>query len=202
MRVKYRKLTYCLLLASALAGCKEPTAEPAVRPVRAVKVGDVVEINSRSFPGRAQATEEVNLSFQVSGPLIEFPAAVGDEVTKGQLLARIDSQDFETARETARADLARAEANLDAMKEGARPEELEQLKAAVQKWQAAYGRALADYQREVPLLKEGAVSQAEFDRTRQAAVEAQAELRNAEEALRIGEVGAREEDIRAKEAEI
>ena len=202
MQAKTQLLVYLLLVTCAASGCREPSIETAVRPVRAIRVGDVEEINGRSFPGQAQATESANLSFRVAGPLKEFPVKVGDQVTRGQLLARIDARDFEVALENAQGELARAEANLDAMKTGARPEELEQLKAAVQKCEAEYNRAYADYQRDAALLKKDAVTQAEYDRTRQMALRAQAELRTAEEALRIGEVGAREEDIRAKEAEI
>ncbi len=202
MQAKKRLLAFLVLLAWTAGGCRESTIETPVRPVRAIKIGDVAEINGRSFPGRAQATEEVNLSFRVAGPLKEFPVKIGDQVSEGQLLARIDPRDFEVALENAQGDLARAEANLDAMKTGARPEELEQLKAAVEKCKAEYARAYAAYERNVELLEKDAVTQAEFDRIRQTAVLAQSELRTAEEELRIGEIGAREEDIRAKEAEI
>ena len=63
----------------------------------------------------------MNLSFQVSGPLIEFPVKVGDNVVQDQSLAKINPRDFESALENAGGDLARSEANLDAMKQGARP---------------------------------------------------------------------------------
>ncbi len=202
MPITYRLPVCGLLLACTLVGCKEPTAEPPVRPVRAVKVGDVTGITGRSFPGQASATEEVNLSFRVSGPLVDFSVNVGDEVTKGQVMARIDPRDFEVALENERGALGRAEAELEAMQAGARPEEILQLKADVQRTQAEYERARDELERSGKLLKEKVVTQAEFDRKRQVAVKAEAELRNAEEGLRIGEIGAREEDIRAKEAEI
>jgi RND family efflux transporter MFP subunit len=200
MRARYRPIVCCCVLL--MTGCQEPAAESPVRPIRAIKVGDVSEVTGRTFPGRARATEEVNLSFRVSGPLTEFPMNVGDQVTKAQVLAQIDPRDFEVALEDTGGALDRAEANLEAMKAGARPEELEKLKAGVDRAQAEYNRSLADYQRYAELLESEAIVQAEYDRKRQVAVKAQAELRAAEEELRIGETGAREEDIRAKEAEI
>jgi RND family efflux transporter MFP subunit len=202
MPAKHRLPMCSLLLACTLVGCKEPTAEPPVRPVRAVKVGDVTGISGRSFPGRASATEEVNLSFRVSGPLVELSVKVGDEVTKDQVMARIDPRDFDVALENSRGVLGRAQAELEAMQAGARPEELEQLKADVQRTLAEYERARNELERASILLKDEIITQAEFDRNRQVAVKAQAELRSAEEALRIGEIGAREEDKRAKQAEI
>jgi multidrug efflux pump subunit AcrA (membrane-fusion protein) len=60
-----------------------------------MKVGDATEISRRNFPGRANAAKEVELSFRVNGPLITFPASVGDKVAQGDVLARIDPRDFE-----------------------------------------------------------------------------------------------------------
>ena len=202
MSVK-RRLAVCYLLPLCmLTACGEPEVAKPVRPVRAIKVGDVTSVSERSFPGRARATEEVNLSFRVTGPLIELPVKVGDTVTKDQVLARIDPRDFEVAVEDAQGKLGQAEAELDAMREGARPEELEQLKAAVQRAQAEYERARNEFQRAALLIKTKTISDADYDLAHQTALKAQAELRTAQEALQIGEVGAREEDIRAKEAEL
>lgn len=99
----------CLLLvliavATLIAGCKkEPPAEEVIRPVRAVKIGDTESVTSRSFPGQAEATEEVNLTFEVPGRLIERPVNKGDEVKKGDLLARLDPRDYENDLATAQA---------------------------------------------------------------------------------------------------
>jgi RND family efflux transporter MFP subunit len=196
-------LTWCVVLVLAtMIGCEESGTEAPIRPVRAIHVAAVTELSGRSFPGRARATQEVNLSFRVSGPLIEFPVEVGDQVTKGEVLGRIDPRDFEVIVENSQGALGRAQAELEAMKEGARPEKLEQLKAAVSRTEAEYKRSLAEFQRTAELLPKGAVAQNEYDRMRQLAIKAQADLRTAEEDLRIGEIGAREEDIRAKESEI
>ena len=46
------------------------------------------------------------------------------------------------------------------------------------------------------------ISREEYDRKRQLVLQTGADLRTAQEGLQIGEVGARKEDIRAKEAEI
>ena len=95
MRAEFYFMTCVLLLTAAIAGCGEAPSEELPRPVRAVRVGDVKAITGRSFPGRAQATEQVNVSFRVSGPLIKFPVKIGDAVKKDQVLAQIDPRDFE-----------------------------------------------------------------------------------------------------------
>jgi len=96
-----------------LAGCQKEVEEEYVpRLVKTMKVGDATGISQRWLPGRASASQEVNLSFRVSGPLVELPVNVGDEVKQGQVLARIDPRDFEVNLRNVEGQLARAEAEL------------------------------------------------------------------------------------------
>ena len=106
-------LTNLLLLVCflfALPGCKEeiPPKE-SVRSVRAIQVADPTEFARRWFPGQAKATKEVELSFQVAGPLTSRPVDVGDLVQKGQLVARILPRDFEVRVEKYKARKDKAE---------------------------------------------------------------------------------------------
>ncbi len=106
-----------------LAGCGETEVErEIVRPVRAMRV-EPAEAIERWFPGRAQATQEINLAFEVPGQLIERPANVGDRVVEGQVLARLDPRDYENELAAARAARDRSRANyqrrLQAAKTGA-----------------------------------------------------------------------------------
>jgi RND family efflux transporter MFP subunit len=104
--------TVALLLASiALGGCDEEQEEMAaetVRPVRAVQLADASPFAHRWFSGRAKATQEIDLSFRVAGPLIERPVDVGDTVQKGDLIARIDPTTFIADVNKARAELERS----------------------------------------------------------------------------------------------
>ena len=101
-----------LLIPLFLGGCGgDPMPEKsAVRPVKALIVGDVTQITSRTFPGRAKATREVDLAFRVAGPLITRPVDVGDEVEEGHMVARVDPRDFEVALRNAQGQLAEAKA--------------------------------------------------------------------------------------------
>lgn len=104
-------------LAGLAGGCSEPqeTAEP-VRPVRVMRVSAPQELVGRSLPGRARAAEETNLSFDVSGTVLERPVSVGDEVEAGQLLARLDQRDFKNQRDAAVAARNRMRANFERVK--------------------------------------------------------------------------------------
>ena len=101
-----------LLMVAGLAGCDEEQVpeKTVVRPVRAMKVNDTAAFQRRTFSGQAKATKELDLAFNVSGPLVEFPANVGDEVKKGDLLARIDPAPFNAEVKRAQATLNRAAA--------------------------------------------------------------------------------------------
>ena len=124
-----------LLLICVLLGCQEKTPpKETIRMVRAQQVSDPADFAKRWFPGQARATQEVDLSFRVAGPLIERPINVGDEVPKGQELARIDPRDFEV--------------------------ELRNAQGQLEQEQAVLKRAEADYDRIVRIKKQdpGAVS--------------------------------------------
>lgn len=198
-------ISACWLLAAIglIAGCSEPeppTAGP--RLVRAIQVSDGPALMSRTFPGTVAAVDAVDLSFRVGGPLVSFPAnQLGKAATEGELLAQIDARDFELRLRDARAALDKAKSELDAMRK-ARPEELEQLKAAVERAEAAAQYARAEYNRNLTLITSNAVSQSELELTQAKARLADAEVIQAKEALLIGEQGARPEDIKAKQSQI
>jgi len=93
-----------------VSGCQEEVPKKeAIRSVRAIQVSDPADFAKRWFPGQAKATQEVDLSFRVAGPLVTFPVNVGDKVNKGEEVARIDPRDFEV-------DLRNAEGQLDKAK--------------------------------------------------------------------------------------
>ena len=102
------------LLALLLCSCgkkEEEKAEAiAVRPIKLMTVGSDLTGQTRKLPGTVRATERVDLAFQVSGPLIELPVKEGQRVKRGDLVARIDPQDFETSLRNAKGTMARAKA--------------------------------------------------------------------------------------------
>jgi RND family efflux transporter MFP subunit len=98
--LRHLRLSQLALLSLALvmlSGCEPAdTPPPPPKKVKAIQLGDASALVERSLPGRARAAQEVNLSFRVSGPLVELPVDVGDAVKEGDLIARIDPADFES----------------------------------------------------------------------------------------------------------
>lgn len=114
---RFHKSIFWILLASIVAagfltGCGEETPEVIPpRLVNAMAIGDTSELMKRTFPGRARAAKEANMSFRVTGPLIKFPVKVGDQVKEGDIVARLDPQDYETSLRTLEGQLDEAVAN-------------------------------------------------------------------------------------------
>ena len=101
------------LLALVACGEKEVVEKDTVRPIKAIKVGSEEPFGGRWFPGKATATQEANLSFRVPGTVQRIPVDIGAEVKQGDLLARLDPQDYQVALNNAEAQLLKASAGLD-----------------------------------------------------------------------------------------
>ncbi|MEX2015045.1 MAG: hypothetical protein WD873_00315, partial [Candidatus Hydrogenedentales bacterium] len=131
--------------------------------MRAIRVGDGPALMSRSYPGTAEAVNAAEMSFRVGGPLVAFPAnQLGKQVSAGDLLAQIDARDFDVRLRDTQASLAKARSELEAMRK-ARPEDIEKLKAALDRAVAASEFAEAEYQRNARLVESGAISRSEFE---------------------------------------
>ena len=106
-----RALIILPLVATAI-GCEQAPLEEqtVVRPVRYMEVVAQGGSEARTYSGAARAEVETALSFRVGGTLTQRPVEVGDEVDQGDLVATLDSTDFQVKLDEARAGLARAEA--------------------------------------------------------------------------------------------
>ncbi len=114
------RVAVALLLCAGLAcGEEEPRAE-ILAPIIAMQVAQSGTFEERWFPGRAKATREANIAFEVPGRLIERPVEVGDVVEKGQLLAKLDPRDFVNSLKQARAARDRSKAFRDRVAQAAK----------------------------------------------------------------------------------
>jgi RND family efflux transporter MFP subunit len=93
-----------LLLGAGIAGVvflSRPQPQPMprlpVRPVKTMLVGGPVPTTLRRYPGKVQAAERVQLSFEVDGAIETLPATAGQRVAKGDVLARLDPRDLQNA---------------------------------------------------------------------------------------------------------
>jgi len=201
--------------AALLAGCSR-------RPENLVHVSGNIELT------------QVDMSFKTTGRLIERRFDEGDTVKKGDIVARLDSdqlaqqknrdvavvasadsqyQQLETSiamqRETLagdiaarKADLAQAQAHLDAMLNGSRPQEIQQARAAAADAQAQYQQAKDDWDRAQVLFKNEDISRQQYEQYQTRQHSAEAVLQEAQHRLSLVEEGPRKEDIAGARAQV
>lgn len=158
--VRLRTLAPLLLLSLALAGCdsKPPAEEKAPKP--AVSVETVREqplAISTELSGRILAPRIAEVRARVAGVVLKRVYREGSDVKQGDVLFRIDPAPFKADYDSARANLAKAEAT---------------------RFQAR----LQD-QRYAELISINAISRQEHDNARAAAMQADAEVAAAKAAL-------------------
>lgn len=149
LRVALVPTLAALLLISACQRAAE-APPPEVRPVRTVTVASRAAGNTVALTGTVQAQNEINLSFRIDGRLIERAVEIGDSVRPGQLIARLDPQNEESALQSVRAQLAGANAQLV--------------------------EARSNFERMRDLVAEDAVSRAQFDQAKALLQSAEAQV--------------------------
>lgn len=103
-----------LLLTAIISGCSAESTEVAPTSIRPVKLLQVTDANAgslRTFPAKVAATKQAELSFRLSGHLVEFDLVEGQQVKKGELLARLDSRDARNTLLNREADFELAKAD-------------------------------------------------------------------------------------------
>ena len=116
----------------------------------------------RSYVGRLNAQEDVQIKARVTGYLTSVDFKEGEPVNVGDPLYSIDQREFEAALASARADLAAAEANLKV--------------------------AELNYKRGQDLLPKSAISQADFDNLTARKLETDAGYASAQARVKTAEV--------------
>lgn len=151
-------------LALLLSGCDSnsgdtPAAEneKPVRPARMMTLETPTDLASRRFSGRLEPGETTALSFRVPGQIETLEVDVGDEISEGEVLGRLDQRDFRLqVRET--------------------ESQLESVRATLE-------QARKNWERGQKLVDSDAISAAEFDRLESAYEQARAKRNATQQAL-------------------
>ncbi|MED1802380.1 HlyD family secretion protein [Brevibacillus porteri] len=155
-----------------------------------VKAGQVVAtLNSAEILAKK---EQAEAAYKLS--LVKLDQAKkGVSVTDNSSNAQVDQ---------AKAAVSSAQAQLDANKNGARSEEITQLKAKLQAAQTSNQIAATNLERMKKLMAEGAVPQVKVEEAQMQADKAQAEFKAAEEQLKMAQTGSRKEQVDAAQAQL
>jgi HlyD family secretion protein len=163
----------------------------------------------------------VDMGFKIPGRVVERPVDEGQQVHKGQLIARLETKDLEADVAARSAEFAAAQAVLDQLLAGSRKEEKESAQATMEKARAALAELQAGSRpqeieaasalvnsatvEEARLKDEAAraerlynshtISVEDRDRGRAAYKVAKAKREEAEERFKLVKIGPRQEDI-------
>lgn len=133
----------------------ETVAARVAQPVRVTSVVFAAAKIGDSYTGTIRPRHELPLAFRLGGKLIARAVDVGDRVSKGQILARLDDADARLQLDAAKAELSAARTDLS--------------------------RARADVARSRDLFVSGYAAQAALDRSTSAAAEAQSRADRAQQ---------------------
>jgi HlyD family secretion protein len=181
-----------------------------------------------SANGTIQPMMSVNVSPKTSGVLKTLFVKEGDVVKQGQVLAKMDDSNLQGQLiqaqgqlaqaeanlqkliagnrpqniAQAKAEVAQAEANLQKVQAGNRPQDIAQAEARLQSTQSLLRAAENTFQQNNKLFQQGAISQRDLENSRSQRDNAQAQVIEAMQAVALQKVGSRLEDIKQAQATV
>src|SRR5262247_3342514 len=177
-----------IALLAVLTGCGRGDAKASKQaPAAPIQTVIVVEVPQRTvsvgadFVARTEAVPTVEIRARVSGVLEQVRFREGSEVKQGQVLFVIQQDEYKAALQSARAQLAKAEADLIRAKDTS---VVERQRAQLDQAKADLGKNQADVARYRPLVKEQAIPQQDLDTALSREEAARAGVQAAEAALK------------------
>lgn len=160
-------LALAIGLLLAVAACErakvEKDAKAAGPPPPSVVVAQVTQRTVplvRDFTARTEAVPTVEVRARVAGVLEQILFKEGSEVKQGQVLFVIQREEYEAALESARAQLAKAEADLTRARDTS---VVDRARAELDQRRADLEKAERDVARYVPLAEAKAIPQQDLD---------------------------------------
>jgi multidrug efflux system membrane fusion protein len=192
-----------LTIICLTAGCSRQTEtrSEVARPVKTMVVAAGDQLLARTFPGKVEASKSVELAFQVPGLLVKLPVKEGQKVAKGEVIAQLRQDEFQARLKSVQGQFDQAQANLNALQLGERPEERLRREADLRAAEAKLANAKTEYERYGRLVKTSAVSRAEYELAETAYRVAQEDQKAAVQLVEKGGIS-RKEDIDAQEAQV
>jgi RND family efflux transporter MFP subunit len=198
-------LALLALLFSSCTSKEEKTAKSEKKEFALpVQIGKVVyrDISDEvRAVGNIQAEQRVTITSEIRGKIARIAVEEGMRVKTGDLIAQIDSREYELTLEKFRADLSGSQNEYKKAQGGLRPEDKERLDAQTRAAQSSLDLAQIELKRTKKLVEEKVVSQSALDSAEDKVRQAQEGL-IASQAEQTAGMTSRTEDIEKLESEM
>jgi len=176
---------------------------PEVEVVRATaEAGNAAGSTVLSASGYVVAHHKISVNSKVTGRVAWIGVEKGDKVKEGQVLVRLEDEEFRAMYEQARGAWESAKARLAAAEHGSRPEEIQQADHNLSEARATAANDKITLDRTRDLFAQGVVSKQSLDDA-QARYDADQQRANSlEQSLRLAKIGPRVEDIDRARADV
>ena len=168
---------------------------PEVEVVRAAAESSDVGGTVLSATGYIVAHHTINVNSKVTGRLAWIGVEKGDKVKEGQVLVRLEDQEFRASYEQAKGAVANARAYLDELQHGSRPEEVEQAQHNLDEARATLANDKVTLDRTKELAGSGVVSRQQLDDATAKFEADQQRANSLEKAFQLSKIGPRQEEI-------
>lgn len=171
---------------------------PEVQVVRATTVNSAVSGDTvLAAAGYVVAHHKIDVNSKVTGRVAWIGVEKGDKVKAGQVLVRLEDQEFRAQVEQAKGAVLAADARLKALEHGSRPEEIQQASANLDEARANLANAKVTLERIKPLVQEGVLSRQQLDDAQAKYDSALQRVQSLEKSYTLAKIGPRQEDIEA-----
>jgi HlyD family secretion protein len=188
-----------LAILLLLPGCKPASSKTSANRSQAKTASSQMLFY---MAGRIDAEQKADIISKISGRVAAITVDVGATVHQGQPLIRLDTRELDAQTEQARAGLRTARANLDRTLSGARPEQINQAKAALESAAQNYELAKHNYDRMNQLYHSEVIAKNQLEAAENQLKSAQAQYVSAQNQLDILMQGETSETVNVAKAQL
>lgn len=152
--------------------------------------------------GYIVAAHKIQVASKVVGKVAWIGVEKGDKVRAGQVIVRLEDDEYRAQLQQARGQLAALQAKLEELERGSRPEEIEAARAQVAQAKADLDNARVQLERIRQLAAEKVMSRSALDDAQARYDAAAARVRNLEKSYELVRIGPRREAVDAMRGQV
>ena len=168
---------------------------PEVNVVRATAEGGDVGGIVLSASGYIVAHHKINVNSKVTGRLAWIGVEKGDKVKEGQVLVRLEDEEFRAQYEQSRGAVENAKAYLEELQNGSRPQEIQQAQHNLDEARATAANDKITLDRTKQLVAQGVLSKQALDDAVGKYDASQQRMNSLQQAFTLAKIGPRPEEL-------